>query len=260
MPTIVLIPGIQGRWEWMRPAVDALGADHQVLTFSLNDVRSDSRCFEEWERRIDRLLDEAGVASATLVGISFGGVVALDYAARRPDRVRGLVLVSSPPPRWRLDGRRAAYVRHPLLLSPLFALRGIAHLVPEIIAARPTWPARLKLLAAHLSRVLRYPASPPRMAAWTRAWQALPSGVEGSRVTMPALVITGEPELDRVVPTTSTLDYLRLLPHARHAVLAGTGHIGLVTKPQAFAQLVGEFVNDESDLFRADGIDRGAAG
>src|SRR3989304_3958005 len=134
MPTIVLIPGIQGRWEWMRPAVDALGADHQVLTFSLTDARSDARCFEEWERRIDRLLDEAGVASATLVGISFGGVVALDYAARRPDRVRGLVLVSSPPPRWRLDGRRAAYVRDPLVLSPLFAMRGIAHLVPEIIA------------------------------------------------------------------------------------------------------------------------------
>ena len=31
---LVLIPGIQGRWEWMEPAVDALGAAvprHHVL-------------------------------------------------------------------------------------------------------------------------------------------------------------------------------------------------------------------------------------
>ena len=47
---VVLVPGIQGRWEWMRPAVDALAARCRVLTFSLCDeptsgvaVRSASR-------------------------------------------------------------------------------------------------------------------------------------------------------------------------------------------------------------------------
>ena len=36
---IVLIPGLQGRWEWMRPAVDALARHHRVITFSLCDER-----------------------------------------------------------------------------------------------------------------------------------------------------------------------------------------------------------------------------
>ena len=31
---LVLIPGIQGRWEWMAPAVDALAARTRVLTGS----------------------------------------------------------------------------------------------------------------------------------------------------------------------------------------------------------------------------------
>ena len=34
---IVLIPGLQGRWEWMMPAVDALSARHRTFSFSLND-------------------------------------------------------------------------------------------------------------------------------------------------------------------------------------------------------------------------------
>ena len=36
-PPLVLIPGLQGRWEYLRPAVDALSASFRVLTFSLDD-------------------------------------------------------------------------------------------------------------------------------------------------------------------------------------------------------------------------------
>jgi hypothetical protein len=35
---IVVIPGVQGRWEWMRPAIDALAHRSRVITFSLADV------------------------------------------------------------------------------------------------------------------------------------------------------------------------------------------------------------------------------
>jgi len=31
-PAIVLIPGIQGRWEWMRPSIRALAGKWRVLT------------------------------------------------------------------------------------------------------------------------------------------------------------------------------------------------------------------------------------
>jgi len=59
-------------------------------------------------------------------------------------------------------------------------------------------------------------------------------------VTAPTLVITGEPGLDRVVNVASTLELLGLIPHARHTVLRGTGHVGIITKPREFASLLTE--------------------
>jgi pimeloyl-ACP methyl ester carboxylesterase len=259
-PTILLIPGIQGRWEWMQPAISALSSRHRVLTFSLNAIPSDADCFNEWERLIDRLLDDADAGPVAAVGVSFGGLVALRYASRRAERVRRLVLVSAPAPGLVLDARRAAYVRHPLLLAPLFALRGIAHLLPEVAAARPAWTDRAAFLLQYLARAVRYPASLPRMAAWARAWPSALREIQCALLDVPTLVITGEPQLDRVVDVATTLEYLNLLPNATHAVLPGTGHIGLVTRPQAFARLVGEFVNDDVDVSRAGGPSRGAAG
>jgi pimeloyl-ACP methyl ester carboxylesterase len=46
-----------------------------------------------------------------------------------------------------------------------------------------------------------------------------------------------------VVPFDSTRDYLSLIPNAQHAVLEGTGHVGVVSKPREFARLVGDFVD-----------------
>jgi hypothetical protein len=37
---VVVIPGIQGRWEWMKPAIDALAQRCRVITFSLADEPS----------------------------------------------------------------------------------------------------------------------------------------------------------------------------------------------------------------------------
>lgn len=45
---------------------------------------------------IDELRAQLGVSKLLLLGHSFGGVIALDYAARYPDRVEALMLVSAP--------------------------------------------------------------------------------------------------------------------------------------------------------------------
>ena len=58
------------------------------------------------------------------------------------------------------------------------------------------------------------------------------------------LVITGEDGLDRVVSPDLTRRYLSALPDARHAVLPRTGHIGLLTKPAEFADLVRRFADE----------------
>jgi pimeloyl-ACP methyl ester carboxylesterase len=173
--------------------------------------------------------------------VSFGGLVAARYAAHHPERVGALVLVSSPSPRWGIDDRSLSYLRRPLLSAPAFAIRGVSRLLPEVIAARPDWWSRFRCLVGHVGRVTRFPPSPRHMAAWVHAWQALDIAADCRRIAAPTLVITGEADLDQVVPQASTLDYLALIPGARSVKLANTGHIGLVTRPEAFAALVGEF-------------------
>lgn len=239
-PPIVLIPGIQGRWEWMTPAVDALAERHRVLTFSLNEATGSDAWFDRWVRLIDRRLEVAGVEAATLVGVSFGGLIAIRYAASRPSRVRRLVLVSTPSPRFKLNARQEQHLKHPVLTFPLFLAGAIGRVSPEIFAARPRWSARLKLGAEYGWRTVRARFNPPLMREWVRAWTATDLVPDCARVAAPTVVITGEPSLDRVVKVASTREFLDLIPHARHVVLRGTGHVGLITKPREFASLLDE--------------------
>ncbi len=242
-PPIVLIPGIQGRWEWMWPAVHALAARHRVYTFSLGDVRGPG-LFDQWADRIDRVAATSG--RLAVVGVSFGGLVAAYYAGLRPERVSRLLLASAPSPRWRLDRRSEAYVRRPRLAMPLFALRGAGRLHHELKTALPSLGQRSRFAAEHLTRVVRYPASPAHMAQCVREWTTTDLVSICRQIEAPTLIITGEASLDRVVPVESSLEYLELVRNASHVTLERTGHLGLVLRPHEFSALVTDFVDGDA--------------
>jgi len=61
-------------------------------------------------------------------------------------------------------------------------------------------------------------------------------------VHVPTFIVTGEAGLDRVVPPQLTAEYARLWPHARAMTLPRTGHLGLITRADAFADILVPFV------------------
>jgi pimeloyl-ACP methyl ester carboxylesterase len=65
------------------------------------------------------------------------------------------------------------------------------------------------------------------------------------RISAPTLVITGEPGLDHVVPVEGSSAYGQLIPGARVLVLERTGHLGSITRPDAFAALVHDFIEGQ---------------
>ena len=75
-------------------------------------------------------------------------------------------------------------------------------------------------------------------------WSSRHRFADASRIDAPALIVTGEPDLDRVVPVDVTRRYLDDLHTAKHVVLKRTGHNGLVTRPDEFADVLGRFVDD----------------
>ena len=246
-PPVVLIPGIQGRWEWMRPAVDALSRRCRVITFSLADEPS-AKCafdaqagFDCYIEQIREAMDASQVRSAAICGVSYGGLIAAAFAARHPDRTAALILVSSLPPSWQPDARVRFYLKAPRLLSPLFCVASL-RLYAEIAAATPGRLRAIRAAAAHWWTAATNLFSPARMARRVQLLAARDWVNELRAVKAPALVITGEAALERVVPVHRTEEYLTLWPGTRRATIERTGHLGLITRSDRFADIVAPFV------------------
>ena len=245
---VIVIPGVQGRWEWMERAINALAERCRVITDSLpGDPESVASFasgvgFDIYLGWIDALLERAGLQRVALCGVSYGGLVALHYAAVRPERTQALALVSTPSPTWTPNCRIDWYLNAPRLLSPVFALSSPFRLYPEIASAFPSVTLRGKFAVQHLRRVLRYPFRPTRMAERVRLLKSVDFAADCGRVAAPTLVITGEPGLDHVVSVASTCEYVEAIEGSRYERITRTGHIGLVTRPQRFRDIVGSFV------------------
>jgi pimeloyl-ACP methyl ester carboxylesterase len=246
-PPVVLVPGVQGRWEWMRPAVEALARRCRVIAFSLADEPSCAGHFDHadgfacYVEQIAEALDQAGLRQASICGVSYGGLIAAAFAARHPDRVSGLILVSAIPPSWMPNARVRFYLRAPRLLAPLFVVNSL-RMYPEIAAAAPDRIASLRVAGRHALNVVTHMMSPSRMARRVHLLGSLDLGRELRTVSVPTLVLTGEARLDNVVPVRLTEEYLHLWPHAERLTLERTGHLGLITRPDRFADAVAPFV------------------
>jgi len=249
---VILIPGLQGRWEWMRPTVERLAERYRVLAYSLCDERTSDFPWDEtlgfgnYVRQVGEVLDRAGLQQATLIGVSYGGLIATEFAARHCDRVSRLVLASSLPTDWTPDRRARFYMRAPRLLSPVFVMSSPLRLQPEVRAAFPGLTRRLRFLVEHGIRVTLAPLSPPRMARRIR-WVESYAFADPSEVRVPVLVVTGEPGLDRVVPVEVSRRHLARLRTAHHVILPRTGHLGIVTRPEQFRDVVDRFMTSNQE-------------
>ncbi len=244
---LVIVPGIQGRWEWVGAAVDALAERYRVLTFSLGDeptARCDMRPgMDGFADQIALALDSRGLRCAAVCGISFGGLVALRFAARAPERVSSLVLISAPGPRWHLRPRHDFFARHPLVFGPLFLVEAALRLQRELSAMPRDTAERGRFLRRYLGAVLSAPGSPVRMAVRARLIGAYDRTADAVAISCPTLVMHGEASLDHVVDVGGTRDYLTAIRGAREATLAATGHLGFATRPREFARQVHDFLS-----------------
>jgi pimeloyl-ACP methyl ester carboxylesterase len=246
---IVVIPGVQGRWEWMRPGIDALAKRGRVITFSLADEPSSAADFDEasgfWNyvEQVRNALQQSGIDKAAICGVSYGGLIASAFAARFPGHATALILASALPPSWRPDARVSFFLRAPWLLSPLFCLASV-RLYREFATAGDTWWSGVTSACLAGVNVLRHMFHPARMARRVHLLSSV-FGIEAelARVKVPTLIVTGEESLERVVSPRITREYLAIWPHARVETLARTGHLGMITRPDEFAALVSAFVS-----------------
>jgi len=243
---LVLIPGIQGRWEYLRDVVDELSTKHRVLTCSLPDDRhflgEDVHPLDGFVRAVEQMLDARGVQRAVLCGVSFGGRIALRFAAQHPARTAALVLVSTPGPQWHLRESHRRFARSPWLSFPAFLAGASDRMRREVRFALPRTRDRLRFFLKMTSLAITAPSSPARMAARALMIDGASCLDDCALVRCQTLVLNGEPELDHVVPVDGSSEYGSRITHASNATLKGTGHQGPLLRPAEFARIITDFV------------------
>jgi pimeloyl-ACP methyl ester carboxylesterase len=248
-PPVVVVPGLQGRWEWAKPALLELARTCRAISYSLSgDIGSGQKWrpapgLDDYTRQLDEVLNRAGLPRAVICGVSFGGFVAVRYAARHSARVSGLILASAPGPGWQPNAQQAEWVARPWWSAPAFVATSPLRLWPEVSAALPGLGARAAFFARQGLRCLAAPMIPSLMAARVRSAAAIDFESDSRRITAPTVVVTGEEPLDRVVPVRSTRAYSTLIPRAEYRVLPRTGHLAILTQPSRFAALVSDFAH-----------------
>src|SRR5262245_2724654 len=90
---------LEHQWRSLawRPWLDAFTRGHKVLRYDsrgcgLSDRNAGGRSFETWVRDFECVIEAAGFRQFALVATCQGGPIAIEYAARHPERVSRLVL------------------------------------------------------------------------------------------------------------------------------------------------------------------------
>jgi pimeloyl-ACP methyl ester carboxylesterase len=183
----------------------------------------------------EELLQALGVEHTYLVGHSYGGMLAAELAAHRPERVSRLVLLGSLG-LW-LD---EAPVADFFVLTP--SERG------PILWHDPNSPAAQAYLARPEDPTARMEVDLDRTKTlsaigkfiWPIPDRGLTKRVH--RITMPTLLLWGDS--DGIVPPVYGKAFQRLLPHATLKVLERCGHLPQLEHPEEFISVLRNFLTD----------------
>jgi pimeloyl-ACP methyl ester carboxylesterase len=238
-PPLVLVPGLAGGTGLLGPLARALSRHHQVISYQL---RGEDDCFALRQRfdladlsaDLNELLDWLGLEQPALMGVSFGGVVALELAIRRPGRVRALALQGVGPrfePGLLQQVASLVLSGYPLpadnpFVNQFFNLFFGGRQKPGPLfdfVTRQCWQTDQGVMA-HRFRLVERVEFTERL----------------KRVKVPTLLLAGDRDL--LVSAAGLDEMARRLPESRAVRIGGCGHLAFVTHPDRLAAEVRSFL------------------
>ena len=251
-PAVVLHGGPGAHHDYLLPGFDALARDRELIYY---DQRGGGRSpvpretpvgWQEQVADLEELRKQWGLETLTIIGYSWGGLLAQLYATELPQRVGRLALVS-PAPAWR--EMRLEFERR-------FAERNLAPTLQQQRAELRASGLREKNPAEYAQRVFELSVA-PYFHDPARARDLTPFRVTGrtqqeiwsslgnydlrqalARVHIPSIVIQGE---DDPIPLGATRTVARLL-NAELQLLPRCGHVPYIEAHEEFVRLLDEFL------------------
>ncbi len=192
----------------------------------ISDLAADMSC----------LLEHLQAGPVYVVGISMGGVIALQLALDAPALTRKLVLVNTFARLRPKSLNLWFYYAIRFILVHTLGLPIQARTVARRIFPRSGQVAYRQELVKQICQ-----ADPNGYRAVLRALALFNVANRLREIHAPILVITGEE--DTTVPTNNQLDLVRGLPAAKHVFIPAAGHAVIVNQPESFNRHLLEFLS-----------------
>lgn len=225
---ILLVPGLAGGWRLLAPLGRRLAQRgfEAILCglrgdspFQSSPMRLDS--LDDLAKDLDRIIDALRVERPVVLGVSFGGAVALQWAVTNPGRVGGLILQGVEArfrPNLGSTITRRVLERFPLpsdnrFLNQFFNLLHGCKPEPGPLVdfvVEQCWQTDQSVVVRRLSALESYDVS-----------DAL------DVIEAPTLVLAGS--RDAIVPARRQQALAAAISSARYVLLEGAGHIGFLT-------------------------------
>lgn len=219
---LLFFNGIGANSELIAPLADLLD-DRDLVTFDMPGVGGSPdpvMPYRPWmmARAATQILDHLGYAGAVdVMGVSWGGGMAQQFAFQHADRTRRMVLAATSPGTIMIPGKLSA-------LSKMADPR--RYIDPEFMAThfRTLYGGSTDGAAGHIGRI-----SPPSKTGYfyqlmaMLGWTSVPFL---PLVAAPTLIMMGED--DAIVPVANGSLLAMLMPNAELDIIDGGGHLFLV--------------------------------
>jgi poly(3-hydroxyalkanoate) depolymerase len=238
---LVLCNGIGASLDLLQPFVDELPRTRDVVRFDVPGVGGSSTPrfpynFAMLAYLLGKLLDRLGYDAVDVLGISWGGGLAQQFAFQNPKRCRHLVLVSTATGSLMVPAS-------PLILRKMVTPKRYRDADYATSIAAELYGGRLRN-EPELARSLLHKES--RVGTGVGYLLQLTAGLGWTSlpflplIRQPTLILSGRD--DPIIPVANARIMHRLLPHAQ-LHLFDDGHLGLVTKAAELAPKVERFLD-----------------
>ena len=239
-PPLLLCNGLGASLELFQPFVDALDPRRPVIRFDMPGIGGSPAPVVPYHLTtlpslLAGLLDQLGYEQADVLGISWGGGLAQQFALSRPARVRRLVLVATAPGALMVPGNPRVLLR---MLTPR------RHRDPGYAASIAGelygGSARTDPMAARDLLHATTRLGPARGYFYqlisTIGWTSLPML---PRLRPPTLILAGDD--DPIIPVVNARIMRRLIPRSELQIYHG-GHLELAADAGRLASAIDAFL------------------
>jgi poly(3-hydroxyalkanoate) depolymerase len=247
---LLLMNGIGVNLEVLQSFVDALDPAIEVIRFDVPGTGGSPAPripyrFSALARLVTQMLDQLGYQQVDVLGVSWGGGLAQQFAYQYPERCRRLILVSTGTGALMVPG-------NPSVLAKIATPRRyqdptrMAQIAGEIYGGKLRKQpelARQFAETAYLGSRLGYLYQLLGPAGWTSIFWL-------HNIRQPTLILHGDE--DPLVPAANAKIMHRLIPHSKLYIFHD-GHLGLGTSAQELAPMVDQFLRAPVSSLTEDG-------